>query len=110
MSPSTTSFEMELQVSVNIAMIEQADHLLLTASDCSQQITQLPVCADSSWNMYVCQFGFFCCPQGQVGVQNGLYFGLCADNDVSVPATKLASTVRIPFPSGYDLLRLSATF
>jgi len=62
-------------------------------NDCHSEIVALPVCADSSWTMYLGQFNYFCCETGQVGVFVPDGYGVCADSGVAVPASELASTV-----------------
>jgi hypothetical protein len=65
------------------------------AQDCNGQLENVPVCANSSWNMFeLGQNHYFCCEQGQVGVipQAG-YAGICQAGGQDVPSSLLATMV-----------------
>jgi hypothetical protein len=65
------------------------------AQDCNGQLENVPVCANSSWNMFeLGQNNYFCCEQGQVGVipQAG-YAGICQAGGQGVPSSLLATMV-----------------
>jgi hypothetical protein len=69
------------------------------AENCVGQLQNLPVCANSSWNMYevggaLGQGSYFCCEQGQVGVMpiTG-YAGICQAQGKAVPSSLLATLV-----------------
>jgi hypothetical protein len=63
------------------------------ASDCQSVVTNLPVCANSIWDMYLLQDGYYvCCEPGQVGVNpvSG-NTGLCEPPDSGVQSNLLAT-------------------
>jgi hypothetical protein len=65
------------------------------AQNCIGQLQNLPVCANSSWNMFdLGENSYFCCEQGQVGVipQTG-YAGICQAGSQGVPSSLLATMV-----------------
>jgi hypothetical protein len=72
-----------------------AENSGMLAQNCIGQLQNLPVCANSSWNMF--DLGgntYFCCEQGQVGVipQTG-YAGICQAGSQGVPSSLLATMV-----------------
>ena len=70
------------------------------AENCVGQLQNLPVCANSSWNMYevgglLGQGSYFCCEKGQVGVMSTTgYAGICEAQGQAVPSSLLATLVR----------------
>ncbi|KAH7308336.1 hypothetical protein BKA65DRAFT_177219 [Rhexocercosporidium sp. MPI-PUGE-AT-0058] len=64
-----------------------------TGSDCFSTVENLPVCANSTWNMYVLTGAqYFCCEPGQYGVlPTRGYAGLCVPTD-QVVASSLVAT------------------
>ncbi|PMD16577.1 hypothetical protein NA56DRAFT_753141 [Hyaloscypha hepaticicola] len=69
-----------------------------TSQSCVGQLQNVPVCANSSWNMY--ELGglqtnnYFCCEQDQVGVlpETG-YAGICQGKDQALPTSRSATFV-----------------
>ena len=65
------------------------------AQNCIGQLQNLPVCANSSWNMFnLGGNNYFCCELGQVGVipLTG-YAGICQAGSQGVAASLLATRV-----------------
>lgn len=62
-------------------------------ADCANVVRNLPVCANSSWNMYQLDSRtYFCCKPGQYGVLPlGGYTGICQPNDQVVASSLIAS-------------------
>ena len=65
-------------------------------ADCGAAVKNVPVCANSAWNMFqIEQFGnrdFFCCPNGYTGVlpASGAA-GICEAAGANLPLTRLAT-------------------
>lgn len=89
------SFHLEHHYAVQFAK----SRLSVSAQNCVGQLQNLPVCANSTWNMYeLITFGstnYFCCEQGQVGViPTAGYAGICQAQGQAVPSSLLATLVR----------------
>lgn len=73
--------------------------VLALVENCVGQLQNLPVCANSSWNMYevgglLGQGSYFCCEQGQIGVMPVTgYAGICQAQGQAVPSSLLATLV-----------------
>jgi len=70
-------------------------HCCPTNADCQNVVENLPVCANSTWNMYELDLdarSFFCCEPGQYGVLpvSG-YAGICEPNDLVVASSLIAT-------------------
>jgi len=69
--------------------------LISIATDCGTAVENFPVCANSTWIMFVGpESGYFCCEQGQTGVDPTTgRDGLCEPAGQVVPTNLLAKTV-----------------
>jgi hypothetical protein len=84
-SKSVIQLTVFLSLSLQTCSIEQ---------NCRSQVEALPICADTSWTLFKYSSNYFCCQSSQVGVAaSGA--GVCANSDVSVPFSKLATTVSV---------------
>lgn len=67
-----------------------------TDDDCGPAVKNVPVCANSTWNMYRNEQwsnnNYFCCPPGYIGVlpQRGSS-GICETEGVNIPKSQLAT-------------------
>jgi hypothetical protein len=62
-------------------------------TDCSNVVTNVPVCANSTWNMYqMASTIYICCEPGTVGViPIAGYAGMCEPLDADTPTSRLAT-------------------
>ncbi|MCJ1351281.1 MAG: hypothetical protein MMC33_001265 [Icmadophila ericetorum] len=67
-----------------------------TDTDCSATFITTPICADSSWTLFNSTFdttdggGYFCCLEGEVGLQDGTCVSVAAARTAGPPAVTLA--------------------
>jgi hypothetical protein len=83
------------QRSIEFIVINSEAPFYVLAQDCNGQFENVPVCANSSWNMFsLGGNNYFCCEQGQVGIlpQAG-YAGICQAGGQGVPSSLLATMV-----------------
>jgi hypothetical protein len=65
-------------------------------NDCGAAVKNVPVCANSTWNMFqIEQVGnrdFFCCPNGYIGVlPSSGAAGICEASGANIPVSRLAT-------------------
>ena len=71
-------------------------------ADCRAAVANRPVCANSTWDMYLLSKNkYFCCPKTYFGVLPASgSAGLCEPNVSGIPATRVASLVTAPTSGG----------
>lgn len=69
----------------------------LAAQDCINVVTNFPICAAPTWNLYIYDASrnwYFCCPPGQYGVLPiAGSAGICKPEDVAVASSLVATPV-----------------
>jgi len=67
----------------------------VSAQNCIGQLQNVPVCANTSWNMFgLGDNNYFCCEQGQVGlIPQAGYAGICQAAGLAVASSMLATMV-----------------
>ena len=75
--------------------IQKLSYVCGSDIDCTTAVNNFPICANSTWNMFVSSTGgYFCCSPGQIGVNDmTMTGGLCEPYDQVVPSNLLATLV-----------------